>query len=148
MNPIQYEFARGKAWLSDFFYLLSVRLGHNDRLVRASAEVHLPRSRVLKASFHFSLAGRASQAEIEEWLTFSLGGGSMDGSNPLDGEDIDVIGQVILQDTGAHQHLEVEGTHARFTIRKELRTTPYTGPTMSDLVCNPNHPAFGPRDEA
>lgn len=145
MNPLQYALYRARKYAGNQLARLATQL--DPPMSRQSGATRLPGSRVIKASFHFALPTPATEAQIEEWVKFELGGGTLSGSNPLSDHELSAMGNVHLGDTGLHEHLRFVGTPKRFSVYTSLKPEPYVGPTSTDIIMNPNHPALQPDDD-
>lgn len=145
MNQFQYLLSCSRKWVGAHLARLATQL--DPPVGRQSSGATLPRSRVIKATFHFSLPAPATEAEIEEWVKFELDGGMLSGNNALMDRELNLLGQVSLLDLGVHEHLRFVGTARKFKTFSSFRLSPYDGPTSTDIIMNPNHPALQPDDD-
>lgn len=102
----------------------------------------LPASRLIKATFVFQVPRRATRAQIEEWIEFSLNNGSIDRNNPLVDEGLEAMGPVHLEDTRAHLHLRIYRHSGSLHVQKLIEAEPYAGPSITDIVGFEDHPAI------
>jgi hypothetical protein len=113
---------------------------HRKVIARADPTLRLPASRVVSASFSFALPAAANQAQIEEWVRFCLGSGSIAASNPLADDELELQGQVTLKDSCAHRHIVAFREGGQLYLRSYLAADVYRGPSEMELITNPNHP--------
>lgn len=60
----------------------------------------LPEGRLIKVEFELRLPIAATKEQVAEWVTFCIGGGSIQGDNPLSDHDLDYwVARPILTDT-------------------------------------------------
>lgn len=92
----------------------------------------LPRSRIVHVQFALALPADATRAEVLEWVTFNLLGGSMSSDNPLNDHEVEAIAEPILTDTELHQHEELVVHNGGATIRRWADRRPYVGEKAID----------------
>lgn len=88
----------------------------------------LPATRIVRVVFEIALPAAANREQIEEWILFGLGGGSM-GPNPLQNHEVEALSDLTLTDTGRH---------VRFRITEVEKTD--TGHRWRSLTCSDDTP--------
>lgn len=97
----------------------------------------LARSAVIKVEFYVAVPVGATLDEIDEWVSFEAGIGSIEAGNLLNDHDLEALNRPVLTFTGLYLHERVEDLgNGTYRTHREMLPEPFTGPSALSQVCD------------
>jgi len=95
----------------------------------------LSKSRIVKVEFELALPISASYEQVDEWVRYETGGGSISTENPLIDHEIECIRPPTLTDSGFHLHENVtRNDDGSWTVRQWREGSPFEGQTVDEII--------------
>lgn len=96
----------------------------SERASEASPDALVPSGRIVRVSFDVIMPTSASRAEVDEWISYSVGMGSISNANPLLAHDLTARDPPLLKDTARTTDLLERRDEALSAAVRQLKRAP------------------------